>query len=200
VVAISFDASWGAEKTPLILDTIEKFDIKANFFAVGAWAEKYREQLKMLSDSGRMEIGTHSNTHPNMKKLSREKINLELSTSKSIIEEITGKKVELFRAPYGEYDDKLLQEAEKLGLQTIQWDVDSLDWKDLSSEQIANRVVSGAKKGSIILMHNDGKNTVAALPAIIAGIKNKGLSFVTIGELIYKDNYHIDHTGRQIRS
>ncbi len=198
-VAISFDASWGADKTQSILDTLTRYDVCANYFVVSFWAEKYPEQLKALADSGRVEIGTHSNTHPHMPKLSRNQIELELSSSVKIIENITGKKVELFRPPFGDYSDTLLEEAEKLGLYTIQWDVDSLDWKDLSAQAMAERVLSGVKNGSIVLMHNDGKNTVSALPLIIEGLKNKGYSFTTIGDLIYREGYEIDHTGRQIR-
>ena len=135
-----------------------------------------------------------------MSKLSRNQIELELSTSVDVIENITGKKPDLFRPPFGDYSDALLEEAEKQGLYTIQWDVDSLDWKDLSATAMAERVLKGVKNGSIGLMHNDGKHTPEALPLIIEGLKNKGYSFKTIGELIYRDNYEIDHTGRQIRS
>ena len=198
-VALSFDASWGADKTQDILDTLTRYDIKANYFVVSFWAEKYPDMLKKLGDSGRVEIGTHSNTHPHMPKLSRNQIELELTASVNIIEKCTEKKVELFRPPFGDYNDTLLEEAVKLGLYTIQWDVDTLDWKDLSAQAIAERVLNNVKNGSIVLMHNDGKNTVQALPLIIEGLKNKGYSFKTIGELIYRDNYEIDHTGRQIR-
>lgn len=199
VVALSFDASWGADKTLGILETLEKFDIKANYFVVGFWATKYSEELKKLSDSGRVEIGTHSNTHPHMNKKSKSEMKLELETSIKTIEEITSKKIELFRAPFGEYCDDLISVAEEMGLYTIQWDVDSLDWKNLSSGEIANRILNKVKNGSIVLMHNDGAHTLEALPAIISGLKNKGYSFKTIGELIYRDNYTIDHTGMQIK-
>ena len=198
-VALSFDASWGADKTQDILDVLTRYDIKANYFVVSFWAEKYPELLKKLHDSGRVEIGTHSNTHPHMPKLSRNQIELELSASKDIIETCIGAEIDLFRPPFGDYNDTLLEEAEKQGLYTIQWDVDTLDWKDLSARAMAERVLKNVKNGSIVLMHNDGKNTVSALPLIIEGLQNKGYSFSTIGELIYKDNYEIDHTGRQIR-
>jgi polysaccharide deacetylase family sporulation protein PdaB len=198
-VALSFDASWGADKTDSILAMMAEHDIRATFFSVGMWAEKYPDKLKSLSDSGRFEIGTHSNTHPNMPKLSKEKMTLELTASVKTIEAITGKKVELFRAPFGDYSDRLLETAEALGLYTVQWDVDSLDWKNLSSAEIAARILKKTQPGSIILMHNDGKHTVEALPAIIEGLKNKGYSFVPIGELIYRGNFTIDHTGRQIQ-
>lgn len=198
-VALSFDASWGADKTLSIFSTLKEYGIKANFFCVGFWAEKYAETLKTLSNSGVFEVGTHSNTHPHMAKLNESQIRAELTTSLDTIQRITGTRPNLFRAPYGEYNDTLINTASDMGLYTIQWDVDTLDWKDISANQIATRVLNNAKNGSIILMHNDGKNTVSALPLIIEGLKNKGFKFVTIGELIYKDGYEIDHTGKQIR-
>ena len=200
VVALSFDASWGATKTMGLLSTIKEYEVCATFFAVGFWAEKYSEELKALSESGVFEIGTHSNTHPSMSKLSKSKINLELTQSIQIIENIINKKVELFRAPFGDYNDTLIEEATSLDLYTIQWDVDSLDWKGLSAEEMATRVLSRVNNGSIVLMHNDGEHTLQALPLIIEGLKNKGYTFSTIGEMIYRENYYIDHTGRQIRS
>lgn len=199
-VALTFDAAWGADKTLGIKQTLESKDACATFFLVSFWAEKYRSELKELAASDRIEIGTHSATHPYMSKLSRSQIELELTTSKSLIESISGRKVELFRPPYGDYSDTLITEATAQGLYTIQWDVDSLDWKGLSKEEITSRIVNNCRNGSIILMHNDGKHTLDALPAVIDGLRAKGFTFKTVGELIYKDNYIIDHTGRQIRS
>lgn len=199
-VALSFDASWGADKTLDILNILERYDISANFFIVGFWAEDYAEKLKTLADSGRVEIGTHSNTHPHMPKLSKKQMELELTTSMKIIENITGKKVDLFRPPFGDYSDTLISTATELGLYSIQWDVDTLDWKGLKATEMAQRVLTKAGNGSIVLMHNDGEHTVEALPLIIEGLKNKGYSFKTIGELIYRDNFTIDHTGKQIKN
>lgn len=199
-VALSFDAAWGADKTLGILDTLTEYDVVANFFAVGMWAERYPDELKKLSESGRMEIGTHSNTHPDMGKMSAYDIKLELSASMDIIENITGKRPELFRPPYGSYSDTLITTAKDLGLYTIQWDVDTLDWKGLSAGEIANRVLGQVREGSIVLMHNNGEHTLEALPLILDGLKNKGFTCVKIGDLIYRDSYTIDHTGRQIRS
>ena len=200
VVALSFDAAWGADKTLGILETLERYDAVANFFAVGMWAEKYPEELEALADSGRMQIGTHSNTHPDMADMSVADIKLELSTSTEIIENTTGGEVELFRPPYGSYSDNLIETAEELGLYTVQWDVDTLDWKGLSASEIAARVLGNVKNGSIVLMHNNGEHTLEALPLVLEGLKNKGFDCVKIGDLIYRENYTIDHTGRQIRS
>lgn len=197
-VSISFDACWGADKTMEILSILTHYDVVANYFCVSSWAEKYADKLKVLSDSGRIEVGTHSKTHKHMAKLSESQIEDELTTSSSIIKNITGKDVTLFRPPYGEYNNTLINTSFKLGLYPIQWDVDSLDWKNLSANEMATRILSRVKEGSIILMHNDGKHTVEALPLIISGLKNKGYTFVFISDLIYKDNYTIDSTGRQI--
>jgi peptidoglycan/xylan/chitin deacetylase (PgdA/CDA1 family) len=132
-----------------------------------------------------------------MSKLSKEKISDELQTSCAAIEKATGQKPTLFRAPYGDYNNTLIQTANEQGLYTIQWDVDSLDWKNLTATEIGLRVVNGVKNGSIILCHNNGLHTAEALPMIFSTLKNKGYQFVPIGELIYKENYTIDSSGKQ---
>ena len=199
VCALSFDACWGADKTKGILDVLTEYDVRANFFVVGIWVEKYADMLKTLSGSGRIEVGTHSSTHPDMAKLPEREMRLELEASLSMIEGVTGGVPELFRAPYGSYSDALLTTAEDLGLYTIQWDVDSLDWKGLSAGNIASRILNNIENGSIVLMHNDGEHTLEALPIILDGLKNKGFTCVTIGDMIYRENYEIDHTGKQIQ-
>ncbi len=196
-VAISFDCAWGVEHTDGILNALKVSDVKATWFMVEFWTEKYPEYVKKIDAAGH-EIGTHSSTHSYMSKQNGEEIKLELSTSSEAIKSVTGKDVNLFRPPYGDYDDELIKTASELGYYTIQWDTDSLDWKDLSATDIAMRVISSVKNGSIILMHNNGLHTAEAVPIILETLKNKGYSFVPIGELIYKDNYTIDGTGRQI--
>lgn len=196
VISISFDCAWGTEHTQDILKALRVSDVKATFFMVEFWAEKYPETVKEIDKAGH-EIGTHSSTHSYMSKQNAEEIKLELTTSSKAIEDITGKKVELFRPPYGDYDNELIKTASELGYYTIQWDTDSLDWKDLSATDIAMRVINGVTSGSIILMHNNGLHTAEAVPIILETLKNKGYTFVPIGELIYKDNYTIDGSGRQ---
>ena len=195
-VAISFDCAWGVEHTDELLEMMKKHNVRCTFFAVQFWVEKYPEYVKKIHDAGH-EIGTHSRTHSYMSKQSEAEIRDELSTSSKAIEAITGKKTTLFRAPYGDYDNLLIDTAKNMGLYTIQWDVDSLDWKNLSATEIAMRIINGAKNGSIILCHNNGLHTAKSLPLIFSTLQNKGYEFVPIGELIYKDNYTIDTTGRQ---
>ena len=195
-VSISFDCAWGADYTEKILDTLDFYKVKATFFVVEFWTEKYPEVLKKIVDRGH-EVGTHSKTHPKMSKLSVGQIETELKSSVEAIEKITEKKVTLFRPPFGDYDDEVIETAEKLGLKTIQWSVDSLDWKDLSAEQIAVRVIGKTKSGSIILMHNNGLHTLESLPLIFTDLQRKGFVFRPIGELIYTKDYEIAPDGTQ---
>ena len=195
-IAISFDCAWGVDYTDKLLEIMREEDVRCTFFAVEFWSAKYPEYLIKIADAGH-EIGTHSATHPYMSKLDKSAIVKELTSSKEIIEKTTGKKVELFRPPYGDYGDLLIDTAAEQGLYTIQWSVDSLDWKDLSASEIKARVVNRVKNGSIVLFHNQGLHTHEALKSIITELKNRGFTFVPIGELIYRDNYTIGVDGTQ---
>lgn len=195
-VAISFDCAWGVDYTDKLLEVMCENNVKCTFFAVEFWTKKHTEYIKKISDFGH-EIGTHSATHPYMSKLTESAIIKELTSSSKAIEDITGKRVELFRPPYGDYNDLLINTASNMGLYTIQWDVDSLDWKDLSANEITSRVTSRVKNGSIVLFHNQGLHTAEALPQIIKTLKEKGFSFVPIGQLIYRDNYIMGADGSQ---
>lgn len=198
-VAISFDCAWGVDYTDKLLDIMEKNNVKCTFFAVEFWVNKYPEYAKKIVDAGH-ELGTHSRTHSYMSKLSKTEILDELTTSSAAIERVTGVKPVLFRPPYGDYNNLLVDTVQGMGLYTIQWDVDSLDWKNLSATEIALRVINGTKNGSIILCHNNGLHTAEALPIIFSTLKNRGFTFVPIGELIYKSDYTVDGTGRQYKN
>ena len=195
-VAISFDAAWGADKTSSIVEILQEYGVNATFFLVGFWVDEHEDEVRMISESG-IEIGTHSENHPDMAKLDSETIKSELVTSTEKIEKITGKKVELFRAPFGSYNDTLLTQAEELGLMTIQWDVDTLDWKGLSATEMCSRVMDRVKNGSIILMHNNSDNILDGLKLILQRLKAQGYEITSIGELVYKDSFEIDRNGVQ---
>lgn len=196
-ISISFDCAWGVDYTDKLLETMKEKNIVSTFFMVEFWTEKYPEYVKKINDFGH-EIGTHSATHPKMSTLSKDAIIKELTTSSDAISNITGKKVEVFRPPFGDYNDNLISTAKELGLYTIQWDVDSLDWKDLSKDEIVKRVTNRVKNGSIVLFHNNGLHTAEALPVIIDTLKDQGYEFVKIGDLIYRENYRMAVDGTQI--
>lgn len=199
VLSISFDCAWGVDYTQNLLDVMEKEQVKCTFFAVEFWVKKHPDFVKKIVESGH-EIGTHSATHPYMSKLSKDAILKELSTSIKAIEDIVDKKVTLFRPPYGDYNDLLVETAKDMGLYAIQWDVDSLDWKNLSAENIKNRVLERVKNGSIVLFHNQGLHTAEAVAQIIPKLKSEGYKFLPIGELIYKKDYSIAPNGEQYKN
>lgn len=195
-VALTFDAAWGADKTSKIVEILTNEGVGGTFFLVGFWSEKYADKIKEIDSAG-LDIGTHSNTHPKMSQLTSSQIEDELTVSMNLITSVTNKEVRFFRPPYGDYNDQLLTVANNLGLQTIQWSVDSLDWKGLSADQILARVKAGVHNGAIILFHNNSDNIVEALPQVIAFLKAEGYSMVNLSDLVYKDSYTIDNNGVQ---
>lgn len=195
-VALTFDAAWGADKTSKIVEILTNEGVGGTFFLVGFWSEKHADKIKEIDAAG-LDIGTHSNTHPKMSQLTSSQIEDELTVSMNLITSVTNKEVRFFRPPYGDYNDQLLTVADNLGLQTIQWSVDSLDWKGLSADQILARVKAGVHNGAIILFHNNSDNIVEALPQVIAFLKAEGYSMVNLSDLVYKDSYTIDNNGVQ---
>ena len=195
-VAISFDAAWGADKTEQIMQVLEEYNAGATFFLVGFWVDKYPEMVKAIDEAG-FEIGTHSNTHPDMAKISQENIAKELEISSEKIKAITGKEVSLFRPPYGSYNNDLINACSQRNLIPIQWDVDSLDWKGLSAVDITSRVVDKVQNGSIILMHNNADNVVDAVKMVLERLINEGYKVTSVGDLVYHSDYTIDRNGVQ---
>lgn len=196
-IAISFDCAYGVDYTDKLLDVLDEYNVKCTFFAVEFWVDKYPDYAKKIVNRGH-ELQTHSSTHPKMSKLTEAEIKSELISSINKIESVTGQKVTLFRPPFGDYDNEVINVAKSLNLYVIQWNVDSIDWKDISAKQIVNRVVSKTKSGSIILCHNNGLHTAEALPYVLSNLQQKGYEFVKISDLIYKDNYVINSFGKQI--
>lgn len=195
-VAISFDAAWGGDKTAEIIEILQEYDCGGTFFLVGFWVDKFPEMVKAIDDAG-LEIGTHSNTHPDMAKLDKSTILKELSVSMKKITDITGKDVQLFRPPFGSYNNTLLHACEEMNLKAIQWDVDSLDWKGLKAGEILNRVRNKVKNGSIILMHNNADHVLDALRLTLDYLKNAGYKVTCVGDVVYQQDYYIDVNGMQ---
>ena len=197
VVAISFDAAWGDEHTQSLLNILNRYNLKATFFLVSTWVDAYPNWVKTLADNG-MEIMNHSNTHPHIAQLSYAQVQAEVNTCSNKIEAITGVRPTLFRCPYGEYNDTVIQAVRDLGVTPIQWDVDSLDWSGNSAGDIKNRVLSKVQPGSIILFHNDGAHTPEALPEIIETLQGRGYTIVPVSQILYTGDYTIDAEGAQI--
>ena len=170
------------------------------FFMTGGWVEKYPEDVKAIQAAGH-DLGNHSENHKNMAQLSVEEQKTEIMTVHEKVKQLTGVDMQLFRPPYGEYNDNLILTAKDCGYFPVEWSVDSLDWKDYGVNSILDMVLKNKelRNGAIILCHNGAKYTSDALEQLIIGLEDKGYQIVPVSQLIYKDNYHMDVTGRQIK-
>ncbi len=189
------NCDWNNNDVDQILEVLKKEDVKVTFFMVGDWVRKYPDDVKKIYEAGH-EIGTHSDTHPHVNKLTYEENIQELEKSSEEIQKITGVKPTLYRTPYGEYNNTVIKSANESGYFPIQWSLDTLDYKNLTAEEMWNRIEK-ISSGDIVLMHNGTEHTADSLQSIIQKIKAKGLSIVKVSELIYQSNYYIDINGVQ---
>ncbi|MBQ6274949.1 MAG: polysaccharide deacetylase family protein [Oscillospiraceae bacterium] len=196
LVALSFDAAWGNEDTQTLIDILGRYGVRTTFFVVGDWVEKYPASVKALADAGH-EVMNHSSNHAHFSSLSSDQIAADVSACNQKIAAVTGTAPSLFRCPYGEYDDHVIQAVEALGMTAIQWDVDSLDWKGISAREITQRVLKNVRPGSIVLFHNAAEHTPEALPGIIEALQADGYTIVPVSELLLRGDSYLDNTGRQ---
>lgn len=196
IVALSFDAAWGNEDTQQLIDTLNKYEINTTFFVVGNWVDRYPESVQALHENGN-EIMNHSSDHAHFSQLTTEQIVSDLTACNEKIKAITGVEPSLFRCPYGEYDDHVINAVNSIGMTAVQWDVDSLDWKGLSAGEIQSRVLDKVQPGSIVLFHNAAENTPEALPGIIESLLADGYKIVPVSQILLDGEYIIDNSGRQ---
>lgn len=200
-ISLSFDAAWGNEDTSKILSVLKKENVKVTFFMTGGWIEKYPEDVKAIAADGH-DLANHSENHKQMSKLTALQCKEEILKPHEKVKKLTGKNMILFRPPYGDYNDTLIQVCREIKYYPIQWDVDSLDWKDYDASTIINKVCNHKHlgNGSIILCHNGAKHTAEALEEMIKTLKGKGFELVPISKLILKDKYEMNHEGRQVKT
>ena len=196
VLSISFDAAWGCANTEGILDILDRYDVKTTFFLVGFWAEKYPELVAELVARGH-EIGNHSATHPHMSQLTQAQIREELRKCSDLVKSITGKPTTLFRPPYGEYNDTVVKVSREEGYECVQWNVDSLDWKNLGTENMVKQCTKSVNPGDIVLFHNDSKYILEALPRILEYYTQAGYKIIPVSQLLLQGETWIDHAGQQ---
>lgn len=196
VITVSFDASWGGDQTLRILDLLDEYNAKATFFLVGIWVDKYPELVKEIAARGH-EIGNHSDSHPEMSKLSKEQIIRELDGCSDKIEALTGQRPTSFRPPYGDYDNKVVTVARSEGYEVVQWSIDSLDWKNKGVDDLIRRATKNVQKGDIILFHNDSKYILDALPTILKTYQQQGFTMIPAREILLEGETTIDVQGKQ---
>ncbi len=199
-VALSFETAWGDEDIRQILDILKIHGIQATFFVTGDWVEKYPELAGMIKEEGH-DLANHSKSHKSMVEMDEEQQRAEIMEVHEKVKALTGADMQLFRLPYDSYDDSLIRVIEACGYYPIQWSIDSLDWKDYGAKQIAKTVLKdeNLKNGAIIRLHSGTKYTAKALEKLINGLEKKGYRLVPVSELIYKEGYHLDAAGRQMK-
>ena len=195
-ISITINCAWNADDIDVILETLDKCNVKCTFFMVGEWVDKYSEYVKKIADNGH-EIANHSDTHAHVNNLTYEQNVEEIQNCTDKIKKITEKDVTLYRAPYGEYNDTVIKAATDNGYKVIQWSIDTLDYEGLDESQMWDRINKNLQNGSIILMHNGTDNTAGSLEGIIRNIQKKGYNIVKVSELVYSENYEIDANGTQ---
>ncbi len=195
-ISLSFDAAWGNEDTQNLIDILSRYGVNATFFVVGDWAERYPDSVKALAEAGN-EVMNHSSSHAHFSSLSTEQIVSDISACNEKVAALTGVSPSLFRCPYGEYDDHVIQAVESMGMTAVQWDVDSLDWKGISAAEISDRVLKNVRSGSIVLFHNAAIHTPEALPGIIEALQKEGYTIVPISQLLLQGDTYQDNAGRQ---
>ena len=197
-ISITFDCAWGAEDIENIVSVLNKHNCKATFFVLGTWAENYPDAVKLLYENGH-EIANHSYNHDYYTKLTPEEMLDDIQKCNESIKAVTNESPKLFRAPSGDYNNDVIKTVMNSKMEYVQWSVDSLDWKGLNCDEMLARIIPKTKLGDILLFHNGTAHTSESLDKILTELRGKGFSFLKVSDLIYKDNYTIDHTGKQIK-
>ena len=196
-IALTINCAWGAEDIYEILETLDKYDVKATFFVLGTWAEANPKELLAIYEHGH-EIGNHSYSHKLPSKSTEKQLADEIDKCNDIVEQIIGHRPVLYRAPSGDITETVIDLTEARGMFNIKWSVDSIDWrKDMTYDNILNRVLGRTESGSILLFHNDTQHTAKVLPEIISSLQKQDYKFVKVSELIYTSDFYIDSTGKQ---
>ncbi|WP_438350895.1 polysaccharide deacetylase family protein [Paenibacillus sp. FA6] len=188
-IALTFDDVPDSRFTPAVLDILAKHHVKATFFIVGKRAKDHPDIVRRIQREGHA-IGNHSYDHPQFTKISLEHFQSQINTTEQILNDLIHYKPRLIRPPYGEITEEQLKWAKKQGYKIINWNVDSLDWKGISKDEVKKNILSHVGPGSIILQHAGGgigsdlTGTIEALPEIILNLRKKGYTFVTVPELL----------------
>jgi peptidoglycan/xylan/chitin deacetylase (PgdA/CDA1 family) len=189
-VALTFDDGPDPRFTPQILDLLKEYNVKATFFLMGARAKAYPDLVKRIKDEGHI-IGNHTYWHPNLVEAADvEVLEREVTKTENTLNELIGYQTKLFRAPYGFLYNELVEKLRDMNYTVVGWSVDSLDWHESPPEVIAYNVLSNIHPGAIILMHDgaawdeDRTNTIKSLRQIIPTLKEQGMKFETVPELL----------------
>lgn len=194
-VALTFEGVSGKDSTLEILEILEKENVSATFFLSGEWIEKHQGSVTCIIQ-GNHELGSHTYSAPHLNSLRKAEIKRELEKAHKCIERISNQAITVFRPPYGEYSNKVIEASRELGYETVIWSIDSSDWRGIPGDEIMARVLGKLHKGAIIRFHVTGNNTCRALPEIISRIKEQDYEVIPLSQLLLEGDYYIHpHTG-----
>ncbi len=195
-IALTFDCAWNADDIDSILGTLGDHNVKATFFVVGSWAEKYPDAVRKIAAQGH-ELGSHSYNHADYTTLSESEMLEDMERTDNIIKDLTGESPALFRAPSGSYNSKVVAAAESSGRIYVQWSRDALDYTETATkDSIIKRACENTVPGDIILMHNGTKYTAYALDALLDDLCAR-FEPVKVSELLHLGEYTVDASGKQ---
>lgn len=194
-VSLTFESESGKDMTPEILKVLNAHNITANFFLSGEWMEKHGDSVNGIIESGH-ELGNYTYSVPHPNTLPKAELKRELEKAHKLVEKVSGQVPKVFRPPYGEYSNKVIEVSRELGYETVIWSIDSLDWRGTSQDDMEKRILRKLHNGAIIRFHVTGRNTPAALSQIIQNIKENGYEIVPLSQLLLEGDYYIHpHTG-----
>jgi probable sporulation protein (polysaccharide deacetylase family) len=182
MVSIMINVAWGNEFIPVILKTLEEENVHSTFFLDGSWLEDNVDLAKSILEQGH-ELSNHAYSHKNMGDLSRSAAQEEIMKTQKLLKQLLGVDNRLFAPPSGHFDDETIKLTDELGLQTVLWTIDTVDWKKPEPSWIVQKISSRLEPGAMILMHPTSSSSLA-LPDMIKEIKNRGLTLGTVSELI----------------
>ncbi len=182
MVAFLINVSWGTEHIPKILQILKDNQVKATFFIEGKWAKENVEYVKMIAEENHL-IGNHAYNHPDMARISEQAMHDQINQTNEIIEAITGETPVWFAPPSGSFNNRVVEIADELKMETILWTVDTIDWKNPSVSVMINRVTGKIHHGATVLMHPTAP-VANGLEQMIEEIKRKGYKFGTIEKLL----------------
>ncbi|MEG1448759.1 MAG: polysaccharide deacetylase family protein [Oscillospiraceae bacterium] len=197
-ISFGFNCAWESDDIDDYIELFDKYNVKCTFFILGTWAEANPDCVEKLYKSGH-EIGSHGFSHKPYDKMTKEQIIDETKRSMELLESITGEMPKLIRFPSGAYNDLSVETVKEMGYTPIQWNIDSRDWQNKTKDEIIDNISKNAEKGSIIIVHTAKQNTFDAMKELLPLLKESSVEIVPVGELIYTENYVIDHSGKQIQ-
>lgn len=184
-IALTFDISWGEVTPPLVLNVLKEHGVRATFFLSGPWAATHPDLVRRIVADGH-EVGSHGYRHDNLSQLSESQIAENIEKAHRVLKDLVGYEPRFLRPPNGDFDDRVIEVALERGYTVVIWSLDSLDWKNPGLDYMIKKVLGKVQKGDIILFHasDTAKQTHLVLPAILQGLREKGLVSVPLSELL----------------